>query len=51
MPNPALADLKKSTDSKKEPLFGRFGRKTGSWSGQKNILFFTFARLCGFMCL
>jgi hypothetical protein len=44
-----LATLKKRTDSKKGPLFGHFGRKTGGWAREKSILFCTFSRFGGFL--
>jgi hypothetical protein len=39
--------LKKRTDSKKGPFFGRFGRKTGVLRMGKTILFCVFARFRG----
>jgi hypothetical protein len=44
MPNRPWLPLKKRTDSKKGPLFGRFGRKTRGCAQEKSILFCTFSR-------
>jgi hypothetical protein len=49
--NKGLPALKKRTDRKKAPFFGRFGRKTGVWRREKNTLFCTFARFRGFLLL
>jgi hypothetical protein len=50
-PKSALATAQKRTDSKKGPLFWRFGRKTGLAGGEKSILFCTFSRFSGFLRL
>jgi hypothetical protein len=51
MPNGTSACSTKRTDSKNGPYLGRFGRKTAYEHLEKNTLFCTFSRFCGFLRL